>query len=140
MASLTDIRSGIKTTISNNIAGMTCYDTVPDAANLPATIVLPDVANFIQAMGRGMDTYEFDLLVLVSANDMKVRQNELDTYVTGAGSKSIRQVIFNNKTLGLTSVDAHITGMTAYNEKYELSSVQHIGATLHLIVHTIGTA
>lgn len=140
MASLTAIRDAIKTTVEANVTGMTCYDTVPDASNLPATVVVPDVASFVQAMGRGMDTYEFDLYVLVSANEMDIRQDELDTYVTGAGSASIRAAIFANKTLGLSNVDAHITGMSVYAEKFPMASVQHIGAVLHLIVHTTGTA
>lgn len=139
MASLSAIRDAIKATIENNIADISGYDTVPDASNLPAFVVVPDTADFDVAMGRGLDTYDFDLYVLVSVNEMDLRQDELDTYVTGAGSKSIRQVVFQNKTLGLTNTNAHVTGMTSYGDKFSMSDLQHIGAVLHITVHTKGT-
>lgn len=140
MASLSEIRDAVKATLESNVQGLTAYDTVPDASNLPAVVVMLDTTDFMQAMGRGLDTYEFDLHVLVSTNDMGLRQDELDAYVTGAGTKSIREAIFRNRKLGRNDVDAHVSGLTAYNEKFTMSNIQHIGATLHLVVHTIGTA
>ena len=42
MASLQEVRDGIKTTLENNIDGLRVYDVVPDyAINFPVAIVLP---------------------------------------------------------------------------------------------------
>ncbi len=141
MASVDDIRGGIKTTIEANIASMNVYKYVPEAANvLPCVVVIPFTGAFDQAMGRGLDQWIFDLLVLVSASDDLVRQAELDAYVTGAGSNSIRQVIFNNKTLGLANTDAYVSEMVEYGMRFPVAEIDHIGARLKLIVHTVGTS
>lgn len=139
MASLQNIRDAIKTTLEGSIDSLFAYDTVPEISNLPAVVVVPDNANFDVAMGRGTDTYEFDLAVLVSFTDAGIAQDSLDDYVTGAGSKSIRQAVFQNRALGLTGVNAHVSGMSDYGSSFEMSDIQHIGAKLRLVVHTKGT-
>lgn len=141
MASLDDVRGAIKTTIEANISTLHAYKYVPEAANvLPCVVIIPFTSDFAQAMGRGLDEWVFDLLVLVSASDDLVRQAELDSYVTGGGSSSIRQMIFNNRTLGLTSTDAYVSEMTEYGMRFPAAEIDHIGARLKLIVHTIGTS
>jgi hypothetical protein len=111
MATLAAIRDGIKDTIEANVTGLRVYDVVEDVTLPPAVVVLPAEADFDVAMGRGTDTWTFD-----------------------------RQVIFNNKTLGLSDVNAHISGMSRYGAEFEAAGVEHIGAVLRLIVHTTGTA
>lgn len=140
MASLTDIRSGLKTTISAAIPALHCYNTVPEVTNLPALVTLPVDCNFDGAMGRGTDTYEIDLYVLVSRRDDSLAQAELDTFVTGAGSSSIRQAIFNARALGLTGTDAHVTGMSRYGATFDVGEINNLGAVLRVQVHTTGTA
>jgi hypothetical protein len=141
MASLEQLREATKTTLEAGITGLHVYNTVPDAPNvLPCVIVIPFTTDFAQAMGRGLDEYVFDLLVLVSTSETDIRQDELDSYVTGAGSSSIRQVISNNKTLGLTNTDAYVSEMTEYGMRFPAAEVEHIGARLKMIVHTIGTS
>lgn len=139
MASLSEIRDAVKTTLESAIEGLTAYDTVPEVSNLPAAVVVPLTADFDVAMGRGTDTWEFDIPVLVSFTDADIAQDSLDDFVTGAGGKSIRQAVFQNKTLGLSDVDAHISEMSDYGSSFEMASVQNIGAKLHLIVYTKGT-
>lgn len=141
MSSLAAIRDAIKSTIEAGITSLHCYDTVPDATNvLPAVVVLPFTADFEKAMGRGTDQWSFDLLVLTSTGDLGLGQDALDDYVSGAGTKSIRQVIFNNKTLGLSDVDAHVSQLLEYGMSFTNAEVPHIGARLRLEVFTSGTA
>lgn len=139
MATLAAIRAAIKTTITANISGLFVYDTVPAAAEVPALVVEPVAADFVVAMGRGTDSWLFDLHLLVAHVDAGIGQGRLDEYVTGAGSRSIRQVVFQNRTLGLSSVDAHVAALTGYGGQFESARIDHIGATLRLIVHTAGT-
>lgn len=139
MASLKAIRAAAKTTIETRIPSLTGYPTVPEAAQVPSFVIEPVLADFLVAMGRGTDTWNFDLHVLVASADAGIGQDELDDYVTGAGGKSIRQVVFNNRTLGLASTDAHIAQLVAYGGQFESAGIPHIGATLRLVVHTPGT-
>lgn len=139
MASLTAIRTAVKTTLEANLSGFRVYSTVPEIAQVPSAVVAPAFGDFLVAMGRGTDTWEFQLHVLAPYSDAALGQNALDAYVTGAGSSSIRQIVFNNKTLGLANTDAHVAGLLAYGAQFESAAVQHIGATLRLVVHTPGT-
>lgn len=138
MASLKAIRAAVKTTIETQIPSLTGYATVPDAAQVPSFVIEPVLADFLVVMGKGTDTWNFDLHVLAAYALAELGQDALDEYVTGAGPKSIRSVIFANKTLGLTNTDAHIAGLIAYGP-FESAAIKHIGATLRLVVHTPGT-
>ena len=138
MSTLTEIRDAIKTTIETAIPALKVYPTIPDSVTLPAVVGMPDEVDFSVAMGRGTDTYEFDLIVLVSTGDMDVAQRQLDGFVTGAGSSSVRQAIFKARTLGLADVDAHVSAMTGYDLSSSVSSMDHVAAMLRLVVHTRG--
>jgi len=141
VASLEQIRDAVKTTIAHPVIdGMRCHATFGGVVNAPATVVVPVTADFVVAMGRGADTWELDLVVVVPYGDERTAQNKLDSYVTGAGASSIRQVIFANRTLGLASTDAHIARMSKYGELMTIGQVEYLTATLRLTVHTTGTA
>lgn len=140
MATLSAIRDGISDTLTANISDLEVYDTVPDVAITPAVVVIPESADFNIAMGRGTDRYEFDLFVLAGRAVADEEQDSLDEHITGAGARSIRQAIFNNRDLGLTGIDAHISGMSRYGGQFDAAEIQHIGAVLRLVVLTPGTA
>lgn len=138
MASLKAIRLAVTTTIGTQIPSLTGYPTIPEAVQAPAFVLEPVTADFLVTMGKGTDTWNFDLHVLASYAVAELGQDALDEYVTGAGAKSIRSVIFANRTLGLASTDAHIAGLVAYGP-FESAAIDHVGATLRLVVHTPGT-
>jgi len=140
MASLTAIRSGIKDTVEAAIPDIQGYNTVPEVANLPAFVVVPGPADFAVAMGRGVDTYEFDVIVLVSPRDHELGQYDLDEYLTGAGTKSVRQAIWNAKTLGLADTEAFVYASRNYGAQFAIGDLPHIGAVLKVRVTTPGTA
>lgn len=140
MSSITAMRDAIQTTVGNAIAALHVYATVPDVVNLPALVVIPGPADFMGAMGRGLDTHTFNLCLLVSNREAGLAQDELDEFVTGAGSKSVRQAIWQTKNLGLADVDAGVTGMSSYGGQFETAKVEHVGAILTLTARTSGTA
>lgn len=141
MASLESIRDALQGTLDDNLATVSVYDTVPDGdINLPAVVVIPSGANFNVAMQRGTDTWTFELLVLAPYAVPSLGQDSLDSFVTGAGTNSVRQIIFENRSLGLSSTDAHVSEMSDYGAQYEWAGVQHVGARLTLTVITSGVA
>ena len=141
MASLQQIRDGLKTTLENNITGLRVYDVVPDySINFPVAIVLPTTISFGLAMQRGTDLYNFDILVAVQRGESRTAQDALDLYITGAGGSSLRQAIFNNRTLGLDNTDATITGVSNYAADVNLNGIDAIGANVSLEVYTKGTS
>jgi len=141
VSALQEVRDGIKTTLENNISGLRVYDVVPDyALNFPVAIVLPVNINFNISMQRGTDQYTFDILVAVERGNSRTAQDKLDQYITGQGSSSLRQAIFNNRTLGLDNTDATITGVSNYAADVNLNGIDAIGANVSLEVYTKGTS
>lgn len=140
MASLAQIRAALATTVEAAIADLQCYQNVPEQVNLPCVLVVPRSADFVAAMGRGTDIYQFDLIVLVSRRDDDLAQFDLDEYVTGAGAKSVRQAIFQANTLGLTNTTALVSGWPRYGGEWNVGDVPHVGAALACQVATTGTA
>lgn len=145
MAGLKEIREAVKDTLETAIPSLVVHASVPDSIPVvPAVLVIPWTAEFNVSMGRGTDTWELDLLVLVSTTEIGLRQEDLDDYVTGAGAKSIRQAIFNANTpttgLGITGTNAHVAQLLEYGARFPVGEIEHLGARLRLIVHTSGTS
>lgn len=134
-SSLTDIRTALKTTISQT--GLNVYDTVPDVTNSPACVIQPapkETIVFTGAMRMGGDEYRFDLIVLVAATDMRNAQQILDSYITGQGPKSIREFLFLNSDLGLGDVDAMAESVRGYGGSPEVAGTKMIGAIMRVCV------
>lgn len=145
MAELTSIRTAIKTTLETNIAGFHCYESFPENARVfPCAVVVPTRTDYHVAMGRGTDTQEFTLLVLVSYNELTVSQNNLNPLVSGSGPLSIRECIFNNRDLGVNGWQATISSMFDYGirfeQKFQGAAIDALGARMGLTVYTRGSS
>jgi hypothetical protein len=140
MATLTAIRDAIKATVAATLPSLTTYDTVPETVNVPALIVMPQECDFDGAFGRGMDTWTFELVVLVSRVAVAEGQDLLDSYLTGGGTNSVREVFYNNSSLGLTDgTFAHMSGVRGYGGSFDAANLKYLGAILRLVVRTPGT-
>lgn len=139
MASLAAIRTALVSTITSTVSGINGYDTVPGTINTPAFLVVPRSTDFQKAFGRGIDTYSFDVIVLVSRADDGLAQDALDPFINGFGSSSIRAALFATRDLGV-DVDASVTGMSDYGGQYDIGGVTYVGARLNVEVLTSGTA
>ena len=139
MATFSSIRTAIKTTLGS-ITNLRVFDTVDDMINVPAAVLIPSSINFTEAMARGTDRYDFDLIVVVSRADARSGQNQLDGFINGSGSSSIRQAIFQNSTLGQSDTSAVVTTMSDYGATYAVNGVECIGARLGITVYTKGSA
>lgn len=135
MTELADVRTALKTVLEAALSGVTVYDKVPGQVNVPAIVVEPADANFDVAFGRGADTWEIDLTMVVALADDQLAQSKLDPYVTGGGSSSVRKAIFSNRSLSLSDCDAHISGMTGYGARYVFGANTYIGAVFRLVAH-----
>jgi hypothetical protein len=142
MASLQDIRDGIAAVVTGAIPGISVYADVPSVNQVPAMVVMPSPkpsATFDGAFGRGLDTWYFDLYVLVPDNEATSAQTLLDSYLTGNGPQSLRLAFYNTPGLGLDDdTDAMATGIEGYGGKFVTAGIQQVGAVLKLTVRTPG--
>ena len=140
MATLAEITDGLKTTLSN-ISGLRCYDNVPDMClNFPAAFIVPTDIQFDLAMQRGTDLYTFDVLIAVQRADSRTAQDKLHGFITGQGSNSVRQTIFNNRTLGLTDTDTRAVSVSNVSADVSVNGIDAIGANIEVQVYTKGTS
>lgn len=136
-ATLAEIRTALKTTMTG-VSGLRCFDFAPDQPAYPAAVVIPTEANFEMAMGRGVDTYRFDVVVMVQGQSDRAGQATLDALVSGAGTQSIRTVIFADRTLGGVVDTAHVAAMTSYGAEQLPDGNRFFSATLEVVVSTRG--
>jgi hypothetical protein len=136
MSTLKQVRAAVGTTVNANISSpnMMVYSRVPANPIVPCLVVVPATADYLLTMNRGGDDWYFDLHILVPSADDDVGQDLLDEYVAGRGARSIVTIVHANPSLGLADVSAVVTGMTAYNYRFDAVGVAHIGATLRLRV------
>jgi hypothetical protein len=142
MSSLTTIRAAIARTIDTHTSmELFVYALVEDMGMLPAIIVEPVFADFEEAMGRGMDTWDFNIYILTSrAADSANGQQLLDQLVSGAGPNSIRQILYEHADLGLQDTDAAAYALKGYGGSFDWAKVPHVGAVLKVRVRTDGRA
>lgn len=141
MPTLTEIRKAIDNTVQRAIPGLRGFNDVADVVQVPAMVVMPsrDTADFNRTMGRGLDIWRFDLYVLVPRTEGSVAQAALDQYVSGYGPRSLREVFWNDPTLGLgDETDANCEGVREYGGKFQTARIDHVGAIVRLIVRTPG--
>lgn len=141
MATLTAIRTAIETTINNGDVGLKAYATVEDIVVVPSLLVLPaEGPDFMVTFARGSDTYQFDLFTMTSRVVPRAGQEALDAYVSGTGPRSLRQLFWANKSLGLSDgTEATARGWSRYGGSFSTVSIDHVGAVLRLSVMTPGT-
>jgi len=115
MASITELRAGIKTNLAT-INGLRVSDYQPDNINPPVAIVFPISLNYDETFHRGMQTYTFAVQVIVGKVSERSGQSTLDSYCSSTGANSIKLAIESDKTLAGKAFDLRVTDMRNYGE------------------------
>ncbi|WP_157251040.1 hypothetical protein [Nonomuraea typhae] len=101
------IRAALATRLKT-IPVLTVHTQVPDNIHPPAAVIMPGFegepcVRFDSTMARGSDEFLFTVSVYVQASDDTSSQVELDAYLEGSGSRSIKQVLETDASLGGTA-------------------------------------
>jgi len=110
MTTISAIRTGLATRLGT-ISGLRTTATVPDDPKPPVAIVMPPTVTYDTAMGRGLDTYEFTVLVMVGRLSERTAQAALDGYANPTGAGSIKTAIEADRTLGGAASTLRVTDM-----------------------------
>jgi hypothetical protein len=113
MASITSIRNGLATRLAT-ITGLRTAATMPDLPNPPIAVVTPVTVTYDTAFAKGMQTYSFNVTVIVGRADERTAQNSLDGFVSSTGTKSVKLAIEGDKTLGGAVFDTRVVEMRTY--------------------------
>lgn len=133
MALISDIRSGLATRLAT-ISGLRTSATLPDNPNPPIALITPNSVQFDDVFKRGMQTYNFTVLVIVGRVDERTAQNNLDAYCASTGSSSIKLAIEGDKTLGGKVFDTRVTEMRNYGQ-LSIAEVIYLSAEFSVICY-----
>jgi len=78
---------------ADTIAGLNCTPYTPLAVVVPAFYVGEMTVDFDQAMGRGMDALSVTCRLMVQFSDEKSAQRDLNAYLSGSGTRSIKAAL-----------------------------------------------
>jgi hypothetical protein len=115
MASVSSIRTGLATRLGT-ITGLRTSAFMPDNPNPPIAVVMPSSVSYDDTFKRGMQTYVFNVLVIVGRVDERTAQSNLDAYVSSTGTSSIKLAIEGDKTLGGVVFDTRVSEMRNYGQ------------------------
>ena len=115
MASVSSIRNGLATRLGT-ITGLRTSAFMPDNPNPPIAVVMPSSVSYDDTFKRGMQTYVFNVLVIVGRVDERTAQSNLDAYVSSTGTSSIKRAIEGDKTLGGVVFDTRVSEMRNYGQ------------------------
>ena len=126
MATLTAIRSGLKTNLAN-ITSLVVYDYVPDSIEPPTAIVgVVDSIDYDSTMARGADTYTIPIFLYVSRVDAEDSQDTLDGYLASSGSSSVKAQVESDLTLGGSAQSLRVIEAENYGV-YNVNNIDYLG-------------
>lgn len=132
MISLSDIIGGLEQQLTS-IAGLRVHDFVPGNAEFPTAFILPPDIDYRQAFAKGVIRLELEVAVLVSASQDRM-QKELFGYLDWTGPQSIVTAVDNDKTLGITGIDAHAMSARPLSLE-EVAGFQAWGAAVRFVIY-----
>jgi len=107
---------------------------MPDNPNPPIAVVMPSSVSYDDTFHRGMQTYVFNVLVIVGRVDERTAQSNLDGYVSSTGSSSIKLAIEGDKTLGGVAFDTRVTEMRNYGQ-LAIAEIQYLTAEFTILCY-----
>jgi hypothetical protein len=133
MASISSIRTGLATRLGT-ISGLRTSAFMPDNPNPPIAVVMPSSVSYDDTFRKGMQTYVFNVLVIVGRVDERTAQLNLDGYVSSTGSSSIKLAIEGDKTLGGIVFDTRVSEMRNYGQ-LAVSEVTYLTAEFTILCY-----
>jgi hypothetical protein len=133
MALISEIRTGLATNLAT-VTGLRTTATIPDNPNPPIALISPNSVQFDDVFKRGMQTYSFNVLLIVGRADERSAQNSLDAHCASTGSSSIKLAIESDRSLGGKVFDTRVTEMRNYGQ-LSIGEVIYLSAEFSVICY-----
>lgn len=133
MASITAIRNALATQLGT-IKGLRVEASIPDSPRPPTAIIIPQGVTFDQAMNRGLDEYDFTILLIVHRMSERTAQAMLDGFANPSGATSIKACLVSDPTLDGAVQSARVTAMRNYGS-ISIGDVDYLSAEFPVQVY-----
>ncbi len=132
-ATLQTILGGLAARL-RTIAGLRAFDYMPEVIAPPTAIVqLPEGINYDLTFGRGADTYDLRVLLLVAKGTDRAASANLAGYLNAAGPTSVKAAVEADDTLGGLVDVANVKRARGVGS-YTVAGVEYLGATFDVEV------
>ena len=98
------------------ISGLRTAALIPEDPKPPVAVVTFDSVNYDTSMGRGLDEYTFRVILVIGRVNTRGAEQNLDAFLSGSGSKSVKAAIESDRTLGGEANDLRVTTGTNLRE------------------------
>lgn len=126
---LSAVRSAIANAASSVTPTLNAYAYVPDAASVPGFYVGGLEIDYDLTNGRGSDNITFSCLVFVSATSDQSGQAQLNDYLNGSGSSSLKTALESDPTLAGASYTVEVARAQNYGF-HRIGEATYLGAEL----------
>lgn len=132
MVSLSAVRTGLATRLAAVTTFRQTYPTWPDQVVFPCAIVMPQAANWREALaGAPMFVMEVTILMCPWEDRGPGRaQDALDAILDDGGAQSVHAAIRADKTLGGAVDTCDVEGFTDYGPLEIMNGVHYLGCKL----------
>jgi hypothetical protein len=127
MSTVTQIRAALADAV-DGVGGLRASSYPPGSINPPSAVVTRQLSAFDQAFGN-VDGWQFKVTVLVAYIDARTAQDQLDAFLSGSGTSSVRLALETDPTLG--GVVAFTRAVSAGPDVLtEVNGVQYLSADI----------
>lgn len=133
MPTVQELREGLATRL-RTISGLRAASTQPDNPMPPQAIVNLDSITYDTAFARGLDEYQFTILVIAGRVAERTAQNRLEAYLNPSGTSSIKTAIQGDRTLGGKAQTLRVTEVTSFGS-INVGDVTYLAANLTVVVY-----
>jgi hypothetical protein len=133
MPTFTQLRTGLATNLAT-ISGLRTANLIPDQVNPPIAIITPETITYDTSFARGLDEYNFTILVVVHRVAERSAQSSLDAFCNPTGSTSIKTAIESDRSLGGTAQTLRVTNLRTY-QALSVGDVDYLAAEFSVVVY-----
>lgn len=133
MPTVQELREGLAARL-RTISGLRAASTQPDNPMPPQAIVNLDSITYDTAFARGLDEYQFTILVIAGRVAERTAQNRLEAYLNPSGTSSIKTAIQGDRTLGGKAQTLRVTEVTSFGS-INVGDVTYLAANITVVVY-----
>ena len=133
MPTFSQLRTGLATNLAT-ISGLRTANLIPDQVNPPIAIITPETITYDTSFARGLDEYNFTILVVVHRVAERSAQSSLDAFCNPTGSTSIKTAIESDRSLGGKAQTLRVTNLRTY-QALSVGDVDYLAAEFSVVVY-----
>jgi len=133
MADIQAMREGLAANLAT-IPRLRTEENMLDSVNPPVAVVQLESVTYDTAFRNGMDTYNFNILVIVSRGADRIALADLNEYASPTGDRSIKRAIESDRSLGSAAQTLRVETLSNIGS-LQLDNQEYYAAEFSVVVY-----